>query len=67
MFLTLNDFLHILALSVEKLDEVLEKVDAFLHFDFVDFQEILQRETREKKMNLLLQQQTFVETRRTLF
>lgn len=33
----------VLALSVEKLDEVLEEVDAFLHLDLVHFQEILRR------------------------
>lgn len=38
----------VLALSVEILDEVLEEVDAFLHFDLVHFQEILQRETRRE-------------------
>lgn len=28
------------------LDEVLEEVDAFLHLDFIHFEQILQRETR---------------------
>ena len=38
----------ILALSVEILDQVLEKVDTFLHLDFIHLQEILQREAREE-------------------
>lgn len=38
--------LDVLALSVEILDEVLQEVDAFLHFDLVHFEEILKPETR---------------------
>lgn len=42
----------VLALSVEILDEVLQKVGTFLHFDFVHFQEILQRQKRVKPLLL---------------
>lgn len=34
----------VLALGVEILDEVLEEVDAFLDFDLVDLQQVLEAE-----------------------
>lgn len=34
----------VLALGVEILDEVLEEVDAFLHFDLIDLQQVLEVE-----------------------